>query len=452
MRRGCVSITVALVSGVLLALPGVSAAQPWPQFRGFEAGVAADDPALPDTWSETENVVWVTDIPGQGWSSPVVWGDHIFVTTAMSSDSEPTPLAERADPTAEGGWMQSTAALRWVVYDLDVDTGSVRWERTLHTGIPPMARHLRNTYATETPVTDGERVYVSFGAIGLLAALELDGTLVWTTEIGVPERFQPWGVGGSPALHENRLYLVNDNNDLSYIAAFDTATGDEVWRTERAEIENWSTPVVWMHDQRTEIVAAGEQRVRSYDLDGAVLWELGGMSVGGPIATPFVRHGLVYISSGHRSSQQRPVFAVRPGASGDISLAPGETSNEYVTWSQPRLGSYQTSGLVYGDHLYTLLDRGFLLCHDARTGVEVYGRTRIEIGSSFAASPWAYNGKIFALSEAGDTYVIQAGPEFELLGKNSLNDLAMATPAVARGSVFIRTQSKLYRIGKGAQR
>ena len=452
MRRGCVSITVALVSGVLLALPGVSAAQPWPQFRGFEAGVAADDPALPDTWSETENVVWVTDIPGQGWSSPVVWGDHIFVTTAMSSDSEPTPLAERADPTAEGGWMQSTAALRWVVYDLDVDTGLVRWERTLHTGIPPMARHLRNTYATETPVTDGERVYVSFGAIGLLAALELDGTLVWTTEIGVPERFQPWGVGGSPALHENRLYLVNDNNDLSYIAAFDTATGDEVWRTERAEIENWSTPVVWMHDQRTEIVAAGEQRVRSYDLDGAVLWELGGMSVGGPIATPFVRHGLVYISSGHRSSQQRPVFAVRPGASGDISLAPGETSNEYVTWSQPRLGSYQTSGLVYGDHLYTLLDRGFLLCHDARTGVEVYGRTRIEIGSSFAASPWAYNGKIFALSEAGDTYVIQAGPEFELLGKNSLNDLAMATPAVARGSVFIRTQSKLYRIGKGAQR
>ncbi len=443
------SLQVALILSGLLALPNTSRAQQWPQFRGSEAGIAADDPALPDRWSETENVVWATTIPGHGWSSPVVWGDHVFVTTAMTTDTEPTP---QVDLTAEGGWTQSTASLRWIVYDLDVDSGSVRWERMLHTGIPPIAKHDRNTYATETPVTDGERLYVFFGTIGLLAALEFDGTLVWTTETDVPKRFQPWGVGGSPALHENRLYLVNDNSEQSYITAFDTATGAEVWRTERAEIENWSTPIVWTNDQRTEIVTAGERRVRSYGLDGSLLWELGGTSVGGPIGTPFVRGGLLYVSSGHRASQRRPVFAVRPGASGDITLAPGETSSEYVAWSQPRLGSYQTSGLVYGDYLYTLLDRGFLLCHDARTGAEVYGRTRINVGSSFAASPWAYNGKIFVLSEAGDTFVIQAGSEFELLGKNSLNDYAMATPAVAAGSVFIRTQSTLYRIGKGTQR
>ena len=443
-------IKLALVAAVL-TLAGVSAAEQWPQFRGSESGVAADDPALPDTWSETENVVWVTDIPGQGWSSPIVWGDHLFVTTAVRSEPATSGFASLIPDGSEGSdGIRTTASFRWIVLDLDVDTGSVRWERTLHTGIPPMARQVRNTYATETPVTDGERVYVFFGAIGLLAALDLDGTPVWTNEIGVFERFQPWGVASSPALHENRLYVVNDNNESSYIAAFDTATGDEVWRTERPEIENWSTPVVWIHEQRTEIVAAGEQRVRSYDLEGALLWELGGMTVGGPIGSPFVKDGLLYVSSGHRFSDQRPVFAVRPGGSGDISLAPGENSNQYVAWLQPRLGSYQTSGLVYGGYHYTLLDRGFLLCHDARTGVELYGRTRIEVGSAFAASPWAYNGKIFALSEAGDTYVIQAGPEFKLLGKNSLNDVAMATPAVARGSLFIRTQSKLYRIGKGA--
>ena len=196
----------------------------WPQFRGSEAGVVPDDPTLPDRWSETENVVWVTDIPGLGWSSPIVWGDHLFVTTAVRKGTEPAEVGS-PDSTDGSGGIRTTASVRWVVFDLDVDTGSVRWERTLHTGIPPMARQVRNTYATETAVTDGKRVYVSFGAIGLLAALDLDGKLVWTNEIGVFERFQPWGVASSPALHGNRLYVVNDNNEESYIAAFDTETG-----------------------------------------------------------------------------------------------------------------------------------------------------------------------------------------------------------------------------------
>ena len=446
-----VSVKDIVISGLFLTLPVIAAAGQWPQFRGPEAGVAIDDPTLPETWSETDGVVWTTEIPGQGWSSPIVWGDHVFVTTAISSGTEPVPRAGFADPTPDYGRMQSTAAHRWVVYDLDVRTGNVRWERELHTGLAPMMRHIRNSYATETPVTDGELVYVCFGTIGLLAALDLHGTPVWTKQIGVFESARGWGMAGSPVLHEDRLYIVNDNDAQSFIAAFDTRTGDEVWRDTREEVESWSTPVVWEHEQRTEIVTAGERKVRSYDLSGALLWELGGMSQYGPIPTPFVRHGLVYISSGHPGSPRRPVFAVRPGASGDISLTPGETSNQYVAWSRPRLGSYQTSGLVYGDYLYTLLDRGFLLCHDARTGAEVYGRHRIEVGSSFAASPWAYNGKLFALSEDGDTYVIQAGPEFKLLGKNSLNEMALATPAIAHGSLFIRTQSRLYRISKEAQ-
>jgi hypothetical protein len=206
--------------------------------------------------------------------------------------------------------------------------------------------------------------------------------------------------------------------------------------------------VVWENDVRTEIVVPASGKVRSYDLQGKLLWELSGMTfLTAP--SPFARHGLVYFSSGYPGASPRPVYAVRPGASGDISLKPGEDHNEYVAWYQPTLGTYQTSALVYGDYYYTLLDRGFLLCHDARTGKQIYGRQRISPeASGLTASPWAYNGRIFLLSEDGDTFVVQAGPEFKLLGKNSLNEMSLATPAVSQGSVIIRTQSKLYRIAK----
>ena len=218
----------------------------------------------------------------------------------------------------------------------------------------------------------------------------------------------------------------------------------------REENENWATPAIWENDLRTEIVTNGRRRVRSYDLDGKLLWEFTGMT-GNVVPTPFSGHGLLYLSSGYPGAAVRPVYAVRPGAAGDITLQPGETSNRHVAWFQPLLGTYQTSALVYGDYYYTLLDRGLLLCHDAKTGKQMYGRQRIapEAGA-FTASPWAYNGKVFVLSEDGDTFVVQAGPEFKLLGKNTLNEMALASPAVARGSLFLRTQSALYRISRRA--
>jgi outer membrane protein assembly factor BamB len=195
-------------------------------------------------------------------------------------------------------------------------------------------------------------------------------------------------------------------------------------------------------------VTNGRRNVRSYDLNGKLLWQLTGMTAN-VVPTPFSKHGLLYLSSGYPGGSVRPVFAVRPGASGDISLKPGEGSNEYIAWFQPRLGTYQTSALVYGDYYYTLLDRGLMLCHDAKTGKQMYGLTRISPeAAAFTASPWAYNGKVFALSEDGDTFVVEAGPTFKLLGKNSLREMALATPAVAHGSLFIRTQSLLYRISK----
>ena len=445
MRHPATStLTIALLA--LIAVPAIGEGQ-WSQFRGPSAGAVADDPRLPDTWSESENVVWKTNIQGLGWSSPVVWEDHVFLTSAISAGQELQPVPGLFDPGDDFGSLESTAAHRWMVYDVDFETGELRWERQLHQQVPEITRHIKNSFASETPVTDGERVYVYFGSIGLVAALTMEGETVWTQELGAYNGPQAFGSAASPVLHQGRLYIVNDNTTASFLATFDAQTGEEIWRIERDEVENWSTPFVWENDLRTEIVTTGRRKIRSYSLDGDLLWELGGMTVN-VVPTPFAKHGLVYLNSGYPGANPRPVYAVRPGASGDISLKAGETNNDYIVWYQPRLGTYNTSPLVYGDSYYTLLDRGFLLNHNALTGREIYGRQRIAPGVGFTASPWAYNGKIFLLGEDGDTYVVEAGPEFKLVGQNSLDEMSLATPAVVRGSVLIRTQSKLYRIGK----
>ena len=425
------------------------AADQWPRFRGTQAGVAADDPALPDRWSETENIAWKIDIPGLAWSSPIVWNDHIFVTSAVSPGVEAAPEKGLYDPGDEHGKTRSTSVNRWIVHDVDFESGRIRWSKEVVAKIPAIGRHIKNSFASETATTDGERVYVYFGAIGLIAALDFDGRIVWTRQVPAHETYFDMGTAASPVLHKDRLYIVHDNLTESFMVALDKRSGAQVWRVAREESgATWSTPYVWENELRTEIVTPASGKVRSYDLDGKLLWELKGMTIL-TAPSPFAKHGLVYFSSGYPGDSPRPVYAVRPGATGDISLKPGETSNQYITWYQPTLGTYQTSALVYGDYYYTLLDRGFLLCHDAKTGKQIYGRQRItQEVTGFTASPWAYNGKIFLLSEDGDTYVVQAGPEFKVLGKNSLNEMSLASPAVARGSVIIRTQSKLYRIAR----
>jgi outer membrane protein assembly factor BamB len=311
--------------------------------------------------------------------------------------------------------------------------------------VPQTAHHLKNTYASETPVTDGERVYAHFGHLGTYC-FDMDGKPLWSkTWPPYPTRYG-WGTASSPALHEGRLYLVNDNDKESFLVALDKATGEEIWRIPRDEESNWATPYVWQNGQRTEIVTCGTNRVRSYDLDGKLLWELAGMS-SIAIPTPFTSHDLLYVTSGYVGDETRPVFAIRPGASGDISLRRGETSNEHIAWFWPQAGPYNPSPLVYGDFYYTLFDRGFLTCHEAETGKLVYDKQRFEVGASaFTASPWAYNGKLFCLSEDGDTFVVEAGPEYKLLGKNSIGEMCMATPAIARGSLILRTQDRPYRI------
>jgi outer membrane protein assembly factor BamB len=240
--------------------------------------------------------------------------------------------------------------------------------------------------------------------------------------------------------------VVNDNDSASFLAAFDARTGRELWRVARDERSNWATPYIWEHASETLIVTSGSDRVRAYDLEGRLRWQLTGMS-SIAIPTPFAAQGLLFVSSGYVGDKLRPMYAIRPSASGDISLKAEETANTHVAWSHPQLGSYNPTAIAYGEHLYTLLDRGFLLAHELMTGREVYGRQRLANDTTgFTASPWAYNGKIFAASEDGDTFVIQAGPTYKLLGRNALGEMIMASPAIARGSLVIRTASTLYRL------
>ena len=451
-------------------------AQEWPSFRGADArSIVDDDPRLPLTWSATENVVWKTPIDGLGWSSPVIWGDRIFVTTVVSDGESQEPRMGlyfpfgspqttddgRFPDPGPGDLMEREEDVHhWLVYALDVDTGQVVWTKEVNTGAPQFDRHLKNTFASSTPVTDGERVYAYFGNVGVFA-LDMDGAVAWE------QRFDPaatrlgWGPAASPVLHDGTLFVVNDNDDQSFVVALDAATGRERWRVDRDEGTNWSTPFVWQHNERTELVTAGSDQVRSYDLEGNELWHLRGLN-SISIPQPFSANGLLYVTSGYVGDAVRPVFAVRPGAQGDITLRDEQQSNESIVWYADTAGPYHPTPLVYGGYYFTLLDRGFFTVHDARTGEELYFseqqvmsqevRRRVARGTGgFTASPWAYNGKIFVLSEDGDTYVLDTADNFSVVATNSLGEVAMSSPAIARGSLFIRTRSHLWRLTETAR-
>ena len=424
-----------------IAAAALRGAENWPQYRGPGSNGFAEDLRLPAKWSETENVKWKTPISGTGWSSPIVWAGKIFLTSVIAADSKEAPKkglyfgGNRETPPADEH--------RWMVTAVDFKTGKVLWEKEVHKGAPPSSRHLKNSYASETPTTDGKLVYAYFGNVGLFA-FDFNGKQVWKREMPAHRTRYGWGTAASPVLHKGRLYIVDDNDEASALLALDPANGKTIWEAKRPdEMSNWSTPFIWESGGRTEIVTTGTGKVRSYDLDGKVLWEFKGMSTI-VIPTPFTRFGLLYLTSGYVGDQNRPVYVVKPGGKGDIT-----DKKEFLAWYKPQAGPYNPSPLVYGDIYYTLLDRGFFTAHDAKTGDEVYPRQRIDpTAGAFTSSPWAYNGKVFALSEDGDTFVFQAGKEYKLLGKNSLDDMCMATPAIYDGSLLIRTATKLYRIGQ----
>jgi outer membrane protein assembly factor BamB len=435
---------------ILALLAGVSSARGddnWPMFRGPLGAGVAEGEQLPDKWSATENVEWKAEIPGRGWSSPIVWGPRVFLTTVVNTGT--TPEARKGlYLKGEQHEVPDTKHL-WKVLCLDLASGKVLWERTAHEGKPAMPLHIKNTYASETPVTDGKRVYAYFGNLGIFC-YDLDGEPLWSKMLEPHAMRAGWGPAASPALHQDRLYILNDNQESSYLAALDAASGEQLWQVARDEQSNWSTPFVWKNELRAEIVTAGTKRVRSYDLDGKLLWELAGMSMI-TIGTPFADKGLLFVSSGYvLDLRRRPVYAIRPGAKGDITLPDNKTTSDTIAWCQRGIAPYNPSALVYRDRMYILYDKALFGCFDARTGDEIFERRRIPEGKAFTASPWAYGGKVFCLSEYGETFVFAAGDEFNLLRTNSLaaDDMCLATPAVVGDRLLIRSSERLYCIQK----
>lgn len=416
-----------------------------PQFRGPRGDGVAYGNNLPDAWSRTSNVVWSCTIPGKGWSSPIVWGDRVFVTSALGPGSVEAPPEKLGSIAEHIRGVTTGDEHQYLLHCVDWRTGTLLWSRCAHKGVPPGSIHPKNTYASETPVTDGERIYAYFGNIGLFC-YDLDGRELWSRKWGSLKMDWNWGPAASPALHGDLLFVLNDNQEKSFLTALDKRTGQDAWRVDRDEKSNWTTPFIWQHDLRTEIVTSGSGKVRSYDLTGKLLWELRGMS-GVTVPTPFAANGLLYIASGCQHSSQRPVYAIRPGAAGDISLRGSAITNAHIAWVQRRAAPYVTSPLVYDGILYVLFDSGFLAAYNSRTGEAVYGKQRFTTGrAAFTASPWAYDGNLFCLTETGETYVVEAGPEFRILHVNRRDEAALATPAVVRDSVILRTLTKLHRI------
>jgi outer membrane protein assembly factor BamB len=338
--------------------------------------------------------------------------------------------------------------LHYYLYCLDIQTGNVVWKREFYSGQPPGGRHRKNSFASETPVTDGKLVYVYAQNLGLYA-YDMQGTQVWHTPLEAYPIYLDFGTGGSPALLEDMLLIVNDNEKQQFIAAFDTKTGKPVWRTNRnlaakgdgpPRRSAWVTPFVWKNPQRTEVVTIGPGVAVSYDAAGKELWRLSGMS-DIPIPSPFAYEGLLYVNGG----RGKGLFAIKPGATGDLTALEDGKPSEFVAWFQPRGGTYLPTEVAYDGAVYALSETGILSRFDAKTGKLNY-KSRIDGGGAFTSSPWAYHGKVFCLSEEGKTFVIAAAETFEVLHTNLLDEMAQATPAIVGDRLLLRTEGRLYSI------
>ena len=433
-RRRFVALPVLLAATRGLTLR----ADNWPSFRGPLASGVGDSAPLPAEWK----VKWKAPLEGLGHSSPVVWGDRLFVATAVNSGGKaPIKLGLYGDRTAA----EETAEQTWKILCLDKRTGRTLWEQTAHRAVPRTQRHLKATQANTTIATDGKVLVACFGSEGL-HCFSLDGERRWKRDLGVINVSKygvGWGYASSPTLHGDRIILQCDAPDRPYLAAFRLADGAEIWRTGRSGVceRCWSTPYVHAAGGRTQVVANGWPYVAGYDFEsGAELWRL---KTGGdnPIPTPFSAHGLIYVSNGHGGSA--PVWAIRPDAAGDITPAAGEKANRFIAWSDQKSGIYIQTPLVYRDLLYCGSNIGVLKCYDARNGAVHYQERLVPAAAGFSASPVAGDGKVYCASEEGDVHVVAAGPEYRKLAVNRLGEPVMATPAISEGRLYFRTLQSL---------
>ena len=425
-------------------------AQNWPSFRGNNASGVAEGRKTPTTWNleKSENILWKTAIPGFSHASPIVWGDRVFVITAISSD-EKTTFAAKAGGI---GLAEDSVKHTWRIYGLDKKSGKLLWSNTAYEGIPRAKRHVKATQANSTPVTDGRYVVALFGSEGL-DCYDLDGKLIWKKDLGIlnpglwDDPTSSWGHSSSPIIYKDLVIVQADGHKQSFIAAFNLKDGKEVWRVNRGEITSWSTPTISSESNRTALIANGGHFIRGYDpLTGKELWRFSDDNTEVKMQAPQVANGLIYVTGGYPAGRRMYVF--KPGATGDISLKAGQETNDFIAWSAAKGSPYTPTPLVYGDLFYVCADNGVLSAYDANTGTTVYQQ---RLPSSFSASPVAADGKLYLSSEDGDVFVVRAGQKFELLATNVMGQPLMATPAISDGVLFLRTKDFVYAAGEPTQ-
>ena len=429
--------TVALYTSIVDASGGN-----WPQWRGPDGQGVSTEKNLPTEWSATKNIRWKTPLPGRSHSSPIVWGNKIFVTTAIEGPVVPGAKAvkhmvgdkEFLHPDSIGADHKHA----FKVICLNATTGKILWEQTAFEGTPYDNRHRKSSFAAATPATDGKYVYAFFGSEGLYA-YDMNGKLAWKADLGKLGTVG-LGTGTSPILHDKLLIMQCDEDEgkASFIVAIDKKTGKEVWKTPRKVQVNWSTPILVRTAKRSELITSGTEAIVAYDpATGKELWRHKGVE-SNSIPSPVANSEMVFLSAGFPS---KIVMAIRLGAAGDLT----ESAN--IAWKYSKGTAYVPSPILYGDYLYLTTDRGILTCLNPKTGAIVYEGGRVPIPATFTASPVAFDGKILLTSEDGDTFMVKAGPKHEILGSNTVGEPVYASPAIADGRIFIRGEKNLYAIG-----
>ncbi len=426
-----------LVSTQLMADDVVDITQKhWPQWRGPSWNGVAPKADPPVTWSETENLQWKTPIEGRGWATPIVWGDRIFLLTAIALDKQmPIPDVIPAGtpnisehPQVKGSWK----AQRFAILCIERTTGKKLWSQTVHEAMPHQGHHNKGGFASASPVTNGQHIYAYFGSIGLYC-YDFEGRFVWRKDFKPQAMEDSLGEGSSPALFKETLVAVVDHELQSYVVAIDKRSGKELWRQERDEPSNWSTPRIFTHAGRRQVVVNGVT-VRSYDLEtGELLWQCGGHTASA-IPMPAVGHGMVYTASGWKKDLLQ---AIKLGQRGDL------TSSMNVVWSLHRGTPYVPCPMLWGDEIYLLEDQSFFSCYRATDGKRHY-KQRLSGALKFSASPVGAADRIYLLSETGKTVVLQRGSEVKVLAINELDETFHASPAIVGDAIYLRGDKHLY--------
>ncbi len=421
----------------------------WSMYRGHLATGVLDKANLPDTWNVTtkDNVIWITPIPGLGLSSPVIWDDRLFITTAISSkDNE----GLKTGIFGNIGSVNDDSEHEWKIYCLDKLTGKTIWERTAYKGIPEQKRHPKSTHANSTVATDGEYVVAFFGSEGLYC-FDMDGNPQWEKDFGVLRSVffavesAEWEFASSPVIYNGKVIVQCDVMENSFIAAYDVRTGEELWKKERDEYPGWCTPNIYQDQGKFYVAVNGYKHRGGYDLEtGKEIWRMSG---GGdiPIPTPINGKDLIYFNSAH--GPQSPILAIKTSVRGNITLKDEKMPNEYIAWSEARGGSYMQTLLLYEGFIFNLNWNGSLVCYNAETGEQIY-REKLGRAESFTASPVASDGKLILVNDDGKVYIVKSGASFQIVSENNLDDVCMVTPAITENIIFFRTQHHLIAVSK----